>query len=77
MLDAAISSVGAELQILRVEDPEEVDPAFDEMERLKIGALVVDTPPLFYLNRDRIVDVRPSIACLPSLKDGPGRTRDF
>ena len=55
---AAIArSLNVQLQILNVKKPEEIENAFSSMIGGKVGALMVMTPSIFWLNRARIVDL--------------------
>ena len=44
-----------QIQILNVKKPEEIENAFASMVRGKVGALIVQTPGMFVLNRARII----------------------
>ena len=54
-LEAAASTLGAKLHLLHASTENDFDPAFEMLERLEAGALVVG-PDLFFLSRrDRLV----------------------
>ena len=54
-LEAAASTLGAKLHLLHASTENDFDPAFEVLERLEAGALVVG-PDLFFLSRrDRLV----------------------
>jgi ABC-type uncharacterized transport system substrate-binding protein len=54
-IDVVARSLGVQVQILNVKKPEEIENAFASMVRGKAGALSVQTPAMFVLNRARIV----------------------
>jgi putative ABC transport system substrate-binding protein len=54
-IDVVAWSLGVQVQILNVKKPEEIEDAFASMVRGKAGALSVQTPAMFVLNRARIV----------------------
>jgi ABC-type uncharacterized transport system substrate-binding protein len=56
-LETAASTLGAKLHLLHASTENDFDPAFEMLERLEAGALVVG-PDLFFLSRrDRLVDL--------------------
>jgi putative ABC transport system substrate-binding protein len=53
---AASQTLGLRLHVLNVSTESELDEAFAEMSRLKVGAFIVSTDPFFgFLGRDRLV----------------------
>jgi putative tryptophan/tyrosine transport system substrate-binding protein len=53
---AAAQTLGLRLHVLNVSTESELDEAFAEMSRLKVGAFIVSTDPFFgFLGRDRLV----------------------
>jgi putative tryptophan/tyrosine transport system substrate-binding protein len=50
-------SLGVQLQLLAVRDPNEIDGAFAAMVRERAGALLVMTDPMFTGNRARLADL--------------------
>jgi putative tryptophan/tyrosine transport system substrate-binding protein len=53
---AAAQTLGQRLHVLNVSTESEIDDAFAEMSRLKVGAFIVSTDPFFgFLGRDRLV----------------------
>ena len=56
-IDAVARSLGAQIQILNVKKPEEIQNAFASMVRGNADALSVQTPAMFVLNRTRIVQL--------------------
>ena len=56
-IDAVARSLGVQIQILNVKQPEDIENAFTSMVRGNAGALSVQTPAMFVLNRTRIVQL--------------------
>lgn len=56
-IDAVARSLGVQIQILNVKTPEDIESAFASMVRGNAGALSVQTPAMFVLNRARIVQL--------------------
>ena len=56
-IEAVARSSGVQIQILNVKKPEEIEDAFASMLRGKAGALSVQTPAMFVLNRARIIEL--------------------
>ena len=57
---AAAQTLGQRLHVLNVSTESEIDDAFAEMSRLKVGAFIVSTDPFFgFLGRDRLVTLAP------------------
>jgi putative ABC transport system substrate-binding protein len=56
-MGAVAQSLGLHIQILNVKKPEEIENAFASMVRGNAGALSVQTPAMFVLNRTRIVQL--------------------
>ena len=56
-LKVTARSLGAQLQVLEAQDPDQIDSAFVAMTRERAGALLVVTDSLFVGERRRIVDL--------------------
>jgi ABC-type uncharacterized transport system substrate-binding protein len=54
-MGAVARSLGVQLQILNVKNPEEIKNAFTAIARGKVGALTVLTQSIFVLNREEII----------------------
>jgi ABC-type uncharacterized transport system substrate-binding protein len=54
-VQAGARVLGVGLSILNAATPNEIDEAFSEIVRRRIGALLIDADPLFFTQRDRIV----------------------
>jgi putative tryptophan/tyrosine transport system substrate-binding protein len=64
---AAAQKLGQRLHVLNASTESEIDDAFAEMGRLKVGAFIVSTDPFFgFLGRDRLVTLAASYK-IPSM----------
>jgi len=55
--EAAARSLGLRLQALKVEGPDDLAPAFAEMQKSRAEALIVSSSALFYVHRARLVEL--------------------
>jgi len=56
-LEAAAPTLRVKLQVLDVRERQKIDDAFVAMTRERVGALLVMSEPMFYAQRERIVDL--------------------
>ena len=56
-LEGAARALKVKLQVLEARDPQAIDDAFAAMKRERAGALLVGNDPMFFAQRERIVDL--------------------